>query len=245
MDGDARVLVWDLPTRLFHWSLAAGFAIAATLALGTEEGGALFPYHAIAGLAIAMMVLLRIGWGFIGSRHARFRSFLFGPRAVLEYAAGVLGGRGARHAGHNPGSAWAIFAMLALVLALAATGLLLGTGNEGVKEIHEFLAYAMLAVVGLHVAGVLLHTARHRENITASMIQGRKDIEAAAAIATSHRLAAIAFLILSGAWIAGIFLNYDPAARTTRLPLLGVVVGLGEANDAERPDGAARGDEDD
>ena len=228
-----RVLIWDLPTRLFHWLLAVGFSVAATVALVAGEDSPLFPYHAMVGLTITLMVVLRILWGVVGSRHARFSSFAFGPRAVVGYLGGVLRGSGPRHAGHNPGSAWAIFAMLGLVLGLGATGLLLGQGNEGVKELHEVLAYGMVAVALLHVLGVALHTIRHRENITASMIHGRKEADIKAGITAPHYVGAITFLLLSGAWAWGLLANFDAATQTTHLPLIGTSVQIGEAEDEE------------
>jgi cytochrome b len=238
------VLIWDLPTRVFHWLLAAGFSIAASLAFVAGEDSPLFPYHAMAGLTIVLMVVLRLFWGVVGSRHARFSSFAFAPRAVFEYMHGLLRGRDVRHAGHNPASAWAIFVMLGLVLVLAATGLLLGQGNEGLKDVHEFSAYAMLAVVVLHILGVVLHTVRHRENLTASMIHGRKDADAGDEIGTSHRGAALSFCILSAAWASGLLANYDAATQTTRLPLIGVSMQIGEVEDEGHRD-QGQHDEDD
>lgn len=79
----ARTLVWDLPTRLFHWIFAFGFAIAAVIALGLGDDSPAFPLHALIGLVLGMAIALRVMWGFVGSRHARFASFAFGPSAVL------------------------------------------------------------------------------------------------------------------------------------------------------------------
>lgn len=230
-----RVLIWDLPTRLFHWLLAGGFFAAAFIALIAGEDSALFPYHAILGLAIAGMVVLRVVWGFVGSRHARFGSFAFGPGAVAGYLRGAFVGSAVRHAGHNPGSAYAIFAILALVLAQAATGILLGTGSggDGVKELHEVIAYATLAIVLLHLAGVALHTILHRENITAGMIHGRKRADASAAIGSPRPLAAIVFLILTGAWVGALASSYDPATQSARLPVVGTSLRLGESEEHE------------
>ncbi len=236
MNNQKRILIWDLPTRIFHWLLALGFSIAALLAFVAGEDSPLFPYHAIIGLILALMVVLRVLWGFIGSRHARFSSFAFGPSAVVEYLGGVLRGRGVHHAGHNPGSAWAIFAMLGLIFGLSITGLLLGQGNKGLKDVHEVLAYAMLAVVVLHVLGVVIHTVRHRENIVASMIHGRKDVDAQAGIAASYRVVGLIFCILSATWAVGLLRNYDAATQTTRLPLVGVSVQIGEVEDMGQSD---------
>lgn len=228
MNKKDQALIWDLPTRLFHWMLAGGFFAAAFFALVLDDDSLLFPYHAIVGLSISLMILMRVLWGFVGSRYARFSSFAFGPRAVIEYISGVLGGGGIDHVGHNPGSAWAIFAMLSLVLGLAITGLLMGQGNEGIKEIHEFIAYAMVAVVVLHILGVLVHTLRHRENIAASMIHGHKNVDAQAGVASSHPLPALIFCVICGTWGFGLLANYDTVKETTRLPLLGISVQVGE-----------------
>ena len=223
-----RVLIWDLPTRLFHWLLAAGFVIAAVISLVLGEDGPLFPYHAIIGLTIAMMVCLRLIWGVVGTRYARFDSFVFGPRAVVEYMKGTMVGGGKRHIGHNPGSACAIFAILGLVLTLAVTGVMMAQGNESVEEVHEIAAYAAVGVVIVHVLGVAFHTLRHRENITASMIHGRKSAEASEGIRSSRPMVAGVFLVIAGAWAFELVRNYDSATQATTVPLLGAPLQLGE-----------------
>lgn len=240
-----RGLVWDLPVRLFHWLLVAGFGAAAAIALLGDDDGPLFPYHAIIGLLLTLMVLLRIVWGFIGSRHARFASFAYGPGAVGRYVKSSLGGGGGeRYIGHNPGSAYAIFAMLALLLAQGATGVLTAVGYEDLKEVHEVLAYAMLGVVGVHVLGVLLHSVRHRENITRSMIDGTKPVEPGDAIPSSRPIAAVVFLILIGASAYGLLANYDATSRSARLPWLSAPLQLGEVEHESHAPGALHADDD-
>lgn len=223
-----RVLIWDLPTRLFHWLLSAGFIAAAVIALAIGEHSPLFPYHAIIGLAIALMVCLRVIWGIAGTRYAKFGSFIFGPAAVIQYIQGTLVGGGKRYSGHNPGSALAIFALLALVLALAVTGFMLGRGNESVKKIHDVLAWVTVGVVVAHVLGVALHTIRHRENITLSMIHGKKNAEPSDGITSAKPIIAVVFLAIVGAWAVGLERNYNSSTQTTTLPLIGSVLQLGE-----------------
>lgn len=240
------VLIWDLPTRLFHWLLSAGFIAAAVIALAMGEHSPLFPYHAIIGLTIALMLVLRIGWGIVGTRYARFGSFMFGPGAVVEYMKGAMIGGGKRHIGHNPGSAVAIFALLGLVLALAVTGFMMGQGNEGIKEVHEILAWTTVGVVVVHVLGVAFHTIRHRENITASMIHGRKRAEPSDGIASAKPIVAVLFLAIAGGWAFGLLRNYNPATQTTTLPLLGTSLQLGEnENEGGGRDQRPRHDDDD
>jgi cytochrome b len=231
-----RVLIWDLPTRFFHWLLAAGFIAAAFIALALGEEGALFPYHAIIGLAIALMVCLRIIWGIAGTRYARFGTFIFGPAAVVEYMKGTLIGGGKRYIGHNPGSALAIFALLALVPAMAVTGIMMAQGNEGVEELHEILAWVTVGFVVAHVLGVALHTIRHRENITLSMIHGKKHADPSDAITSATPIIAAIFLAITGAWAIALLRNYNPATQSTTLPLIGTTLQLGENEGAESGD---------
>ncbi len=237
-----RVLIWDLPTRLFHWLLSGGFIAAAFISLALGEHSPLFPYHAIIGLTIALMVCLRVIWGIAGTRYAKFGSFIFGPGAVIEYMKGTLVGGGKRYLGHNPGSALAIFALLALVLAMAVTGIMLGQGNESVKEFHEILAWVTVGFVVVHVLGVALHTIRHRENITLSMIHGQKHAAPSDAIASAKPIIAVIFLAIAGAWTFGLVRNYNPATQTTTLPLIGTVLQLGEnENEGGKESGGDQG----
>lgn len=240
-----HVLIWDLPTRLFHWLLSAGFVAAAVISLTLGDDSPLFPYHAIIGLTIALMVCLRCVWGAIGTRYALFGSFAYGPSAVVEYMKGAIFGGGTRYIGHNPGSAVAIFAMLALVVAMAVTGVMLSQGNEAVKEVHETLAWITVAVVAVHVLGVALHTVRHGENITASMIHGKKSADQADAIASAMPAIAALFLAVSGMWAFGLVRNYDPSKKTTALPIIGTVLHIGEQEDDEGEGGHQDHDEHD
>ncbi len=234
-----RALIWDLPTRLFHWLLSAGFVAAAVISLALGEHSPLFPYHAIIGLTIALMVCLRVIWGVIGTRYARFGTFIFGPGAVIEYMKSTITGRGKRYIGHNPGSALAIFELLALVLAMAVTGIMLGQGNESVKDLHEILAWVTVGVVVVHILGVALHTLRHRENITASMIHGQKHAEPSEAITSSKPIVAVIFLAVAGAWTVGLVRNYNATTQSTTLPLIGTVLQLGENENEGAPNGAS------
>lgn len=231
-----QVLIWDLPTRLFHWIFAVGFILAAVFALVPGEHSQLCPYHSILGLIIAFVVFLRVIWGFLGTRYIRFNSFVFGPRIMFDYLKGALHDGGPRYVGHNPGAAYAIFAMLTIMIGLTITGIMLGLGNEGAEELHEFLAYTMILIVVVHIMGVLLHTIRHKENIIASMIHGKKEAETHAKISSSRPIIAVIFLVLTGAWAWGLLTNYDPATLSTRLPLLGVQLQLGEIEDKDKSD---------
>lgn len=237
----SRILVWDLPTRLFHWLMTVGFGLAAVIAFFAGEHSRLFPYHSLIGLTLALMVVLRIAWGVLGSRYARFRSFLYSPREVIEYFAGIFSGRGKSYIGHNPGSAYAIVAMLLLMLGIAGSGVALGAGFESAEELHEVLVYLMLSVVGVHVLGVILHTIRNRDNIVASMVHGWKAGNPVDGIFSQHFFATGLFLLATAAWTASLFSNYNSSAQSTTLPILGTVVHLGEAESEGTSLSAERG----
>lgn len=202
-----RILVWDVPTRLFHWLLVGSFAGAFL----TAESERLRDVHVALGYTVAGLIAFRLVWGLVGSRYARFRSFLFAPRELWAYLRELPTRAARRYLGHNPAGAAAIFALLALGLGLTATGYATfnDLGGEALEELHEGLAFAMLAVVAVHVAGVLLGSVRHRENLVTAMITGRKRGLPGEGIRRRH-----AWVALLLAVAVAIFWSWSPAART-------------------------------
>jgi cytochrome b len=223
------ILVWDLPTRLFHGLLAVGFLVAFGIAQFGGEHSSLFPIHALLGLVLGFMWLLRILWGFVGTRYARFDSFTYRPGEVLRYTKDALIGRARRYVGHNPGSSAAALAMFVLLPGIVVTGLLMGGGNEWAEELHQLLAYAMIAVVLVHLLGLALHTIRHRENIALSMVNGLRAGDPPDAIRSARPLVAVAFLLLTALWAGGLYRNYDVRSGQTVLPVVGGTVHLTES----------------
>jgi cytochrome b len=187
------VKIWDLPTRLGHWLLAGSIAVA--WATGESERWQLV--HVAAGSLAAAVVLFRLIWGLIGSRHARFISFLFTPGAVVGYLKSLLGGRPDHYTGHNPAGSYAIYLMLLLALLAPLSGWLAYNeiGGHNAEELHEALANGLLLVVGVHVAGVVLGSLLHRENLPRAMITGFKLGAPEEAIKRNHVLAATLLLI--------------------------------------------------
>jgi cytochrome b len=165
------VKVWDPFVRIFHWSLVALLALAWV----SEDLQAL---HQPIGYAILSLVVLRIGWGFVGPRHARFNDFVRSPTVTLTYARGLLTGTAPRLLGHTPLGALMVLALLASLLTTGASGWLMTTGAfraaGWLEELHEGLASLTLALVGAHVVGVLAMSILHGENLVAAMISGRK-----------------------------------------------------------------------
>lgn len=191
-----RILVWDWPVRLGHGLLAGGFVIAWL----TSESEALRLVHALAGGTVVGVVLFRLVWGLFGTRHARFASFVRGPGAAFAYLKGVLTGEAPHAAGHNPAGALAIVALLGLGLLTGVSGWLIynDLGGHWVEELHEGFASAMLGVAVLHLAGVVVGSLAHRENLARAMLTGMKQGTPAEAIA-SARIWAVPLLL---GWVA-------------------------------------------
>ena len=131
-----RILVWDIPTRLFHWLLAGAFSVAFGIAVLVDDDAPAFAIHMLLGLVVALMVVLRVVWGLVGSRYARFGSFALSPKALFEYLRGALGGGGKKYVGHNPATSVIGIAMLVLTVGLAVTGVMMSSGSEVVEELH-------------------------------------------------------------------------------------------------------------
>lgn len=231
--GD-EILVWDLPTRVFHWLLATSFAVAWI----SHESSRLLDVHVYAGYAFAGLLVFRLAWGVAGGRYARFRAFAWSWRDARRYASDVLRGRAARHVGHNPAGSWAIYAMLALGFAIAATGI--GTlggeerhgplaglldfrAGEILHDVHEAAAFALLVLVLVHLAGVAIESIVHRENLVAAMLTGRKRGPAPAAVA--HRPVGIALLLAVSVGLGAAFSGYLRASpERPYLPFTGPVL---------------------
>jgi cytochrome b len=166
------VQVWDPFVRIFHWSLVALFTVAFV------TGDKIERVHIAVGYTLAGLVVARIIWGFIGSRHARFSDFVRPPAETLDYIRNAVRGRAPRYIGHNPAGGLMTIALLGMVLAISGTGFMMTTnafwGAEWVEDLHEGLVYATLGLIALHVAGVIVTSIEHRENLVRAMLTGRK-----------------------------------------------------------------------
>lgn len=229
-----RILVWDVPTRVFHWTLAACFALAWL----TSESDIWLSHHVFLGYVTLALVGFRLLWGFLGGTYARFAAFRYGPKAGLAYLREVLAGRAARHIGHNPAGSQAIYLLLALVLVVGVSGIFSLGGEEqhgavagwmGIaagrvfKKIHEAAATFMLLVVAGHVAGVLLESLLHRENLTRSMLTGLKLAPPASTASKPYRAVAavlVLALLAFGVWWFSYALH-PPKDKTQALAFVG------------------------
>ena len=183
---DRRVLVWDIPTRLFHWLAVALVIVAyATLRLNWMD------WHARVGDALLTLVLFRLLWGVFGSETTRFSRFVTSPREVARYLAHALRREPDRQVGHNPAGGWMVVLLLALLLGEALTGLYVANdvADDGpftemapaqianaITALHRIFWDALLAAVALHVLAILVYAVAKRQNLLLPMITGRKTL---------------------------------------------------------------------
>jgi len=170
--GPDTVAVWDPLVRLFHWTVVLGI-ILNSFAL---EGGK--SAHRYVGYVVAAALVVRIVWGIIGSRHARFSNFVTSPWAVLSHLRAVVARRDRRYVGHNPAGGAMALALMCLIALTSLTGWMqsLDTfwGVEWVQEAHEITADLILALAAVHVLAAITESVAHRENLPLAMITGCK-----------------------------------------------------------------------
>jgi cytochrome b len=169
-----RILVWDAPTRVFHWLQALSFC-AAYLTAFSER---LRNYHVALGYILLGLLVFRLLWGFIGTRYARFRSFLFNPREVVVYLLTMLKRKPAHYLGHTPVGSASIWLLMSLGIFICLTGVLAlqDDASDIVVEMHGVATNVMLGVILLHLIGVLMSSILHRENLVRAMITGFKRV---------------------------------------------------------------------
>jgi cytochrome b len=166
------ILVWDAPVRVFHWLMVLSFA-GAYLTAEMDEWRLL---HVTLGYTMAALVVFRLVWGVIGTRYARFANFVRGPRAVAHYVVTLFQRQPEHYFGHNPAGAVTILAFLLLTAIVAGFGwaTYYELGGEAMEKLHEIFANLMLAIIGIHVVGVVVSSWVHQENLIGAMISGRK-----------------------------------------------------------------------
>jgi cytochrome b len=186
MNTNTKVKVWDPLVRVFHWTLVVAFFTAYI----TEDD--FLSVHTYAGYTVLGLILLRIIWGIIGTRYARFSSFVTSPRVACQYLKDTLFLRAKRYLGHNPAAGAMIVLLLVSLLVTTICGLAtygaiesagplgnwLGnigeTGEDILEEVHEFFANFTVLLVVIHVGGVIIESLVHRENLVRSMLNGYK-----------------------------------------------------------------------
>ncbi len=171
-EAGSTVKVWDPVVRLFHWSLVIAFTVA------WLTGDELKRIHEWAGYTIVGLLVIRILWGFVGTSYARFGNFLYRPSTVMKFLLDTARFRAKRYLGHNPAGSAMIAALLTMLAATTISGIMMTSdaywGVEWVEDAHEIAANLTIVLVGLHLAGVLVASVEHRENLIGAMITGRK-----------------------------------------------------------------------
>jgi len=213
-----KVVIWDAPTRLFHWLTAV--LVAAAYATWRFDR---MDWHVWIGYALLALVIFRLLWGFLGSETARFAAFLASPRAAFAHLAHIFRREPDHQRGHNPAGGWMVLALLALLLGEALSGLYVN--NDVVVEgpltelvpapisnlidaLHTYLWWILLAAVTLHVLAVAVYRMAKGQNLVLPMVTGRKTLPPetrAPALAGSFR----ALLVLGGSLLAvSVLINF-------------------------------------
>ncbi|WP_299879999.1 cytochrome b/b6 domain-containing protein [uncultured Cocleimonas sp.] len=208
---NTEIRVWDILVRLFHWSLVVIFFIS--YFTGDEED----LIHIYTGYVVLGLIVFRLLWGIIGSKHARFSDFLYSPTSVIKYLKGLMRGKPQHYVGHNPAAGWMVIALLLSLFVTTISGLkvyaveegkgplasvttefsIISTANaddddrynnddnekggdknsdEFWEELHEASANFTFLLIFLHVAGVIVASKLHKENLIKAMITGKKKV---------------------------------------------------------------------
>ncbi|MEK1900343.1 MAG: cytochrome b/b6 domain-containing protein [Rhizobium sp.] len=166
------IRVWDPVVRLFHWTIVT----ACTLNLFILEEGKY--WHRFTGYVVAAAIVIRILWGFVGTKHARFSDFLPTPRRVMEQILDMIDGNDKRYLGHNPLASVMMLLLMALLAATALTGWMTTLdafwGEKWLEKLHGTIANGIMVLAFVHAGAAIVESWRHRENLVWSMVTGRK-----------------------------------------------------------------------
>jgi len=224
-----KTTVYDFPTRIFHWLFASLFLIAFAIAKTSDDDSPIFSYHMIAGISLLFVLGLRIIWGLVGTKYARFTSFKLNPSDLITYFKQVLVAKTKSYFSHNPASSYVSLLMFALTIGLGITGINMALGNESefFEDTHEILANLFIISVIAHIVGILYHYLSHKDSLWYSMIDGKKDpISGKTGISTTRPIIGVLFLVLSLSWMGYVYSNFDQNTRI--LSLFGNELQLGE-----------------
>lgn len=238
-------LAYDLPVRIFHFSFAVLFVFSYFVADVIDDESSLYAYHMLSGILMSILVVLRVIWGFIGTKYARFSTFMLKPKDLIGYLKSTVSGKTKRYMGHNPASSFAAIAMFLASIVLVITGVLMSKSiyKDFFEEVHELVANGFLIIVLLHIAGVIFHQLRHKDNIGLSIINGKKQsVEGEVEIksqATTVGIIFIAIIISSASYILS---SYNTNTQILSLPSFELQ--LGENDDEHEIKSHKKHDED-
>ncbi len=212
----AKVRVWDLPTRIFHWALAV---TVATAIITAHVGGNAMQWHVYCGMVVLILLSFRVLWGLVGGRWSRFASFIYSPGTVLRYLRGQTRADEHLDVGHNPLGAGSVFALLGLLALQVATGLVADdeiatqgplnrlvsseTASQATGWHKDIGQWILVALITLHVAAIVFYKFKKGRNLVPPMVLGDKDLPAgtpASADGWKPRVLALLLLVVSWAF---------------------------------------------
>ena len=238
-------LVYDLPTRFFHWLFSGLFVSAFVIAKTVDDESVVFSYHSLMGLVLGFLILLRLVWGVVGTQNARFSNFALNPKDLIAYLKGIKSGEKKKWAGHNPASSWAAVVMLLMGVGLVMSGYLMTSGRkpQALEEVHEICGNIFVLTAVLHVLGILLHTLRYKDLIGLSMVDGKKsEVSSSGVIASSQPIPGMILLALVAAFSIQIINGFDVNAQS--LSLFGQKLQIGEVEKKEKSEAGAENERD-
>lgn len=190
-----RTLIWDAPTRVFHWLQVTSIVGAYSI----SESERYRDSHVAFGYILLGLIVFRLLWGFLGTRYARFSSFFFKPGEIVTYLLFLFKGKPRHYLGHNPAGSVSVWLLLSLGLFICVTGVmaLQDDASDVVVKMHGVATNVMLAVVLLHILGVLVSSVLHHENLLSSMITGSKSAEIDEGIRQSYNWLGVMMVIVA------------------------------------------------
>ncbi len=243
-----KILVWDLPVRLFHILVVIGFAASYIIAKFLGEDAPTFPYHAMLGLTLVVLVMLRLVWAVLGTRWARLTGLKLNPADLVAHFKSIVTRKDdtpTNHTGHNPATSVTMLLMFALIGWIGWTGYQTANGNEGMKGPHELAVNGMLVLIAVHVLGVIVHTFQHGSGMLTAMINGKKSGDPVDAIPTAAPVTAMAIVLITGFFLGSLVTSFNPATGETKWPITGKPLLLGESEGNEEGPNREREREDD
>ncbi|MBD3647223.1 MAG: cytochrome b/b6 domain-containing protein [Pseudomonadales bacterium] len=209
-----KIVVWDLPVRLFHWALV--ILVCFSFYSGLTGGLTLMDYHMLSGYTILTLLVFRVGWGLIGTRWARFSSFLYSPRKLIDTARHLFSRETEPYIGHNPLGGLSVLAMILALLVQAITGLFANddilvegplrhlvseSTSNWLTEVHEINLWVIVALAILHMSAVLLYEFHKGQRLIFSMITGRKFVADDATGVNNRIIPALILLALAASLV--------------------------------------------
>ncbi len=182
------IFVWDIPVRLFHWSLATSIAM---LFITAQIGGNAMEWHKKIGYFVIGLILFRVVWGFVGSYHARFKNFVRTPTTVIAYAKNLFKKESPHYVGHNPMGALSVLALIAAVGFQTATGLFSNDDimlegpyvsmvskafSDQMTRLHQLNSNVILVLIGLHLSAIVFYAVFKKEQLIEAMLTGKKEV---------------------------------------------------------------------